>query len=87
MKTNKPLAHMHTLIEELQFFDTVTANVKRKQAAKRRKKFDEIESLRLARTMALENPDQFEDFCEAQYPTQGKILYNALRRAGKLVQQ
>jgi len=77
---------MHALTGELQFLDKVTANVRRKEATKRRRKFDEIESLGLARQMALENATEFEDFCEAHYPTQGKILFNALLRAVKLVQ-
>jgi len=55
--------------------------VREKKAAKRRKKFNEAEALRLAARMALENRTEFEGFCESQYPTQGRVLYNALLRA------
>jgi hypothetical protein len=45
------------------------------------KKWNETESISLAVSMALENSEMFTDFCESQYPTQGKVLYKALARA------
>jgi len=74
MSKRNPIRHLLGAIEDLQFLDKVTEK-------KRVKKWNEAEAIVLAVSMALENSEMFEDFCEAQYPTQGKILFNALRRA------
>lgn len=57
----------------------------RKRTRTSRREFDKREALRLAVQMALENSDDFTEFCESQYPTQGSVLYNALRRAKNLL--
>ena len=70
--------HMTALIEDLQFMDRTTAKLKMPQ-------WNETESVNLAVSMALENPEMFVGFCESQYPKQGKVLFTALRRAQKKI--
>ena len=80
MRTKKSANHLHALVDDLQFFDRVTRNVRAKQ---RSRSFDEKESLRLAAQFSLENSEDFTDFCDSQYPTQGKVLVKALERRAK----
>jgi len=85
-----PIRHLIGAAKDLHYLDKVTQNVvtlsspvDKQRDLQRLKKWNENEAVTLAISMALENSEMFEDFCESQYPTQGRILFNALKRAQK----
>lgn len=78
-KTN-PLRHLTGLVSDFAFLDKCTASLREKGMKQHTRKYNERYALELARQFALEDAEAFTDFCDAQCPTQGKILFNALRR-------
>ncbi len=80
LSTDKSLRHITGLVADFAFLDKCTANLREKGLRKNKQKYNERLALELARQMALEDNEHFEDFCEAQYTGQGRVLFNALKR-------